>query len=706
MAILNKIRQRSIFLIVIIALALFSFVLADVFRNGGIDASKQNTVATINGVDIDREDFQNKVELQSQRLGPSGSNVRAVNAVWDQEVNRVLLEEQYESLGISVSTERLNELLKNALQNNATFQDETGFFSLPKMQEYIATIKNSGDPTLYNQWVNFEKSLENQEKQDIYYNLVKAGVGATLKDGEVAYKLDGNTIDIQFVQIPYASIPDEDIEVTKDEVAAYVRDHADEFQTEATRSIRFVKFEENPTLEDENAIKAEVEELLTIQRAKNGPEDPGLKLIPAEQIEDFVAEHSDLPYQNRFFYKTQLPLSERDSIHTLSIGDVWGPYKDGNFMKIDRVVETTQQPDSVLSRHILIAYQGAQRSTGTLPKEDAKALADSLFDVVKRNKSKFEALAAEFSSDASNKDKGGELSYVTSQSRLGFAPEFANFIYENEEGSLDLVETSFGFHIIEVLEQKNIQKILKLATVAKEIIPSNKTLGEVYNTTQKFEIASNSGPFDKVAEENGYIVSPVNNIRAMDENLSTAGSQRSVVQWAFNEETKVGDVKRFQINNGYLVVQLTKRTKKGLQDATTASPRVTSILRNQKKATQIKETIKSSDLSTIAANNSQSVQTAGALNMATPTIAGVAGQEPKVIGAAFALNEGETSTPIEGERGVFVVRVTKVSEATTLDNYAAYAGQETQKARTGVTSKVIAALKEAADIEDNRSTFY
>jgi len=375
-------------------------------------------------------------------------------------------------------------------------------------------------------------------------------------------------------------------------------------------------------------------------------------------------------------------------------------------MKIDRIVETTQQPDSVLSRHILIAYQGAQRATGTLPKEDAKALADSIFDVVKRNKSKFETLAAEFSSDASNKDKGGELNYITPQSRFGFAPEFANFVYENEKGALDLVETSFGFHIIEVLEQKNLQKVMKLATVAKEIIPSNKTLGEVYNTTQKFEIAASKGEFDKVAEENGYTPSPVNNIRAMDENLSTAGNQRSIVQWAFNEDSKVGDVKRFQVNNGYLVVQLTKRAKEGLKDATTASPQVTPILRNQKKAARIKETIKSSDLSAIAADNSQSVQTAGALNMATPTIAGVAGQEPKVIGAAFSLKEGETSGPIEGERGVFVVRVTKISEATTLDNYAAYANQETQKSRTGVTSKVIAALKEAADIDDNRSTFY
>ena len=705
MAILNKIRQRSIFLIVIIAMALFAFVLADVFRNGGLDASKQSTVATINGVDINREEFQNKVEQQSQRLGASGSNIRAVNAAWDQEVNRIVLEEQYEALGISVSTDRLNELLKNALQNNATFQDADGFFSLPKMQEYIATIKSSGDPTLYNQWVTFERTLENQEKQDIYYNLVKAGVSATLKDGEVAYKLDGNTIDIQFVQIPYASIPNEDIEITKEEIAAYVREHSDEFETEATRSIRFVKFEEKPTLEDENAIKATVEELLTIQKAKNGPQDPGLKLIPVEQIEDFIAEHSDLPYQNYLAYKSQLPKSEKDSIYTLNVGDVYGPYKDGDFMKIDRVVETAQQPDSVRSRHILIAYQGAQRATGTLPKEEAKALADSLFAVVKRNKSKFEALAAEFSSDASNKDKGGELDFVTPQTRLRFAPEFADFIYENDKGSLDLVETSFGYHIIEVLEQKNLQKVMKLATVAKEIIPSNKTLGEVYNTTQKFQIAAKTGEFDKVAEESGYTVNPVNTIKPLDETIPFVGSQRSIVQWAFDEETKDNDIKRFQVNDGYVVAQLTKRTKKGLQDATTASTTVTPILRNQKKAAQIKAIIKGSELSAIASDNGQQVQTAGALNMATPTIAG-AGTEPKVVGAAFALKEGETSGPIEGKNGVYVVKVTKASEAPALDNYAAFSGQETQKARAGVSAKVIEALKKAADIEDNRATFY
>ena len=705
MAILNKIRSKGVFLIIIIALALFAFIIGDVIRNQGSSFSKQNTLASINGVDLDSEDFARKVEQQSQRFGSTGSNINAVNAVWNQEVSRVLLEEQYEQLGITVTEERLNELLKTALQNNATFQDESGFFSLAKMQEYLATIKQPGNETLYNSWITFEKSLENQEKQDIYYNLIKAGVGATLKDGEAAYRLDGNTVDIEFVQIPYTSVPDEDIEITKEEITAYINAHTDEYQTEGTRSIRFVKFEDKPTLDDENDIKAEIEELITRQKASNGLEDPGLKLIPTDQVFDFVAEHSDTPYVDQFVYKSQLPNEVKDTLYALETGDVYGPYKDGDYLKIQRLMETAQLPDSVRSRHILISYQGAQRSPEIRSKDDAQKLADSIFTVVKRNRSKFGELAAGFSSDASNKDTDGELTPVSYLARPNFAPAFGNFIFEEEEGDLDLVETSFGYHIIEILEQKNIQKVQKWATVSKEILPSNKTLGDVYNATQKFEIAAREGKFDEVGEASGYTVRPVNAMKPMDATLPGEGAQREIIRWAFDEESKVGDIKRFQVTNGHIVAQVTKRTKKGLEDATTASTKVTPILRNKKKAEIIKGKISGTDLSTIASDNSQQVKTAGAINMANPTIAG-AGEEPKVVGAAFALNEGETSTPIEGDRGVYVIKITSKSEIANLDNYTPYAGQETQKARTGVTSKVIAALKEAADIEDNRVVFY
>ncbi len=700
-------------MIIIIALALFAFIFSSILDSGGFNADKQNRVASINGVTIDREDFAAKVEAQSRRMGANASTTRAVNAVWDQEVNRVVLEEQYEELGIEVGKDRTQELLKQALQNDARFQDADGFFSEAKMQEFIATLKDSQNPNDYNSWLIFEENLRNQEKQEIYYNLVKAGVGATLKDGEIAYKLDGNNVDIQYVQVPYSSVPDEEAPVSKEEIKTYINNHKEEFKTDATRSIRFVKFAEEASLEDENAIKEELTRLRSEYTSRNGATGITETLAgfdDTENVEDFLLDNSDVAYVDRWFFKKDLPQTNADTLFALGKGGVYGPYKDGRFMNLSRVMDVRKMPDSIDSRHILIDYQGAITnsprgpipSTATRTKEEAKELADSLLTVVKRNKSKFEDLAEEFSSDSSNSADGGNLDY---QNPNLFAEGFRDFLVDNNEGAIGVAETNFGFHIIEILDQKNVQDVIKVATVVKEIVPSDKTISSIYNTTQKFELAAAEGDFQEVATENGYAVRPVQRMKAMDENLPGEGAQRSVVQWSFEEETKVGDIKRFPTNNGYIVAQVTRKTPKGTERVEDASARVTPIIRNQKKAEIIKNKISGTTLSEIAQSQNQSVKTAGSVSMKAPTIAG-AGNEPKVVGAAFGLKQGEVSDPIEGSRGVYVIEVTKITEAPGLDNYAAFAGQEAQKSRTAVSSKVLNALKEAADIEDNRATFY
>ncbi|MEP0266809.1 peptidylprolyl isomerase [Dokdonia sp.] len=706
MAILNKIRSKSIYLILIIALALFAFIFSGIIDQGGFDSSKQNTVATINGEDIDREDFARKVEQQVRRLGPTGTTTRAVNSVWDQEVNRMVLEEQYEELGIQIGKDRITDLLKGALENDVRFQDADGNYSEGKMQEFIATLKDSGNPRDYQDWIIFEESLANTEKQNVYYNLVKAGLGATLKDGEVAYRLGGNSVDIQFVQIPYASIPDEDIAVSKAEIETYINAHKDDYQTDATRDIRFVNFEEKASLEDENALKESMmtllnKELISYNRSTK-INDTLAGLRETTDIAGFLSENSDLPYTDRFVFKKDLAGIVRDTISKLETGDIYGPYKDGRYMKLDRVIETRQMPDSVKASHVLVSYQGALRSSETRTEEEATKLADSILSVVKRDKSKFATLAATFSSDTSNKDKGGDLGF---QNPNIYTPDFRDYIIDNNEGSLDIVKTDFGFHIIEIIEQKNFQKVLKIASVAKEILPSDQTISEVYTNTQKFEIGAGEGDFEALAIENGYLVRPVNNIGVMDETLPGQGTQRPIVQWSFEEDAKVGDIKRFQVNNGYIVAQITRKVNKGLQRSEDASARVLPIIRNQKKAAQIKTGISGTTLDAIAQNQSQTVKTSGSINMTSPNIAG-AGDEPKVVGAAFSLAEGETSNPIEGAKGIYVIKVTKKTDAPVLENYGTYAVQQTNSARAGVNAKVIEALKAAADIEDNRGVFY
>lgn len=713
MAILNKIRSKSIFLIIIIALALFAFIFSSILDSGGFNADKQNRVATVNGVNIDREDFAAKVEAQTRRLGANASTTQAVNAVWNQEVNRIVLEEQYEELGIQVGKDRLQELLKQALQNDTRFQDSDGFFSEAKMQEFIATLKNSQNANDYRSWLVYEENLINEEKQNIYNNLVKAGVGATLKDGEVAYKLDGNNVDIQFVQVPYTSIPDEEVTVSKEEIQKYVNEHKEEYKTDETRTIRFVKFREEASLEDENALKAEMATLRNEYTSRNGATgvtETLAGLDKTENIEDFLLENSEVPYVDRWFFKSDLPKTNADTLFALPKGGIYGPYKDGNYMNLSRVMDVAQKYDSIQSKHILIDFAGAVTNTqrGQVPssqtrtKEAAEQLADSILRVVRRDRDQFEELAKTFSSDKGSAVKGGDLGYTR---ETDLTPNYGDFIAGNRVGAVDKVETPFGFHIIQVVDKKGTKKAIKVATVVKEILPSDKTISAIYNKTQKFELAAADGDFAEVAKENGYAVRPVQKMRAMDETLPGEGAQRSVIQWSFEEDTKVGDIKRFTANDGYIVAQLTRKAAKGTQQVEDVSSQVTPILRNQKKAAIIKGKLSGSTLQEIAQSQGQTVKTAGAVAMNAPTIAG-AGREPKVVGTAFGLKEGEISDPIAGERGVYVVQVTKITEAPVLDNYAALANQEAQKARVAVSSKVLEALKEAAEIEDNRSKFY
>ena len=128
-------------------------------------------------------------------------------------------------------------------------------------------------------------------------------------------------------------------------------------------------------------------------------------------------------------------------------------------------------------------------------------------------------------------------------------------------------------------------------------------------------------------------------------------------------------------------------------------------IRKEKKSEIIKSRVKAKDISTIADNQKQTVKSAVALNMKNPTLAG-AGREPLVIGTAFGLNEGEMSEPISGNTGVYIVKVTKITPATELNSYQAVANRVGKSKENAVNTQLYNALKEAAEIEDNRAVFY
>lgn len=706
MAVLNKIRQRSVFLIIIIALALFSFVLADVIRNGGFSSAKsQNVIATVNGEEIDREEFARNVENFQRNSGANASTSQAVNQVWENKLREIIIDEELEELGVRAEQSQIKQMMRAQMGNNPNFVNEAGVFDENRLREYVATMKATS-PEAYQQWLDFENSLGSSARENIYFSMVAAGVGATLTEAKQAYRFENDNIDMNFVQIPYTSVSDDEVDVSKDEIRDYIKKNPAKFETEASRNIQYVFFEEEASEEDRNEAKESLTSLLESRVEYNSASQsndtlPGFN--ETDDYESFVDANSDLPYEDRYFFKNQLPSDFRDELFNLEVGESFGPYEHDGYFKISKVVDARQIADSAKASHILISYQGLQFAPNvTRSKEEAEQLADSIADVVRRDKSQFANLAVEFSSDESNKAEGGDLGYFGPGDMV---PEFDSYVFENNEGDIGVIETDFGYHVIHIEEQSDRERAVKIATLAREIEASERSRNNLFNEATTFEIAAREGDFAKVAENEDIDVRTVRDVKALEENIPGLGNQRRIVQWAFEDDAEVGDVKRFDTAQGYVVAQVTAKRDAGLMSAENASSEVIPILTKKKKAEIIKEKISGSSLEEIASNQNSSVQSANAVNLDNPTLPG-AGREPAVVGTAFGMEPGQVSKPITGDKGVYVVELLNRNEAPEMDSYKNLADQETAQRRAEAAQRAFEALKEKADIEDNRAKFY
>ncbi|MEB8327820.1 SurA N-terminal domain-containing protein [Flavobacteriaceae bacterium KMM 6897] len=706
MAVLENIRKRTTILILIIGLALFAFVISGVFSSNGFsDGKVGSSVAEINGEEVSIDEFRQKVEAASRRYGPQASSMQLVNSVWDQEVRNMVLGQQFEELGIDIEQDQIvNYISSNpAYSESPQFLNESGVFDQNKFREFIADLK-ANNPAQYEIWLQEEKAIIQMAKEQTYFNLVRAGVGATLKEGEFDYKLANDKVDLSYVRVPYTSIADSTIEVSKKEIENYISAHKKDFKQEEARDIRFVYFEEKASLEDENAVKEEIVKLLDDSIEYNSTTDANDTIVGFRKSTDltaFLDRNSDLKYDTIYKAKNDLPAKFADSLINLSIGEIYGPYRDGEFFKFSKMV-SKKPKGSVKASHILISFAGAERANPEVQRtrEEAEKEAKELLIEAKKDGVVFAELARD-KSDGPSAPRGGDLGYF----QEGVMTEkFNDVAFNNSVGYVGLVETEFGFHIVKVDDK---QDIYRIATLARQIEPSEETSNKLFTDATKFEMetADSKETFAALAKSNDYAVRPVNKIKAMEENLPGLSAQRPVVQWAFNSDTKVGDIKRFNINNGYAVVQLTATYKEGVMSPEDASVIVLPKIRKDKKAVRIMEANKGKSIDALAKDNNVSMATASSLTMLTPTIPG-AGREPLVVGRAFALDKGKTSGLIKGETGVFMVTVTNKEEAPKLENYSTYANNVKAANESKVNNSVFTALKDKAEIEDKRSIFY
>lgn len=690
------------FLILVIGLALFAFVLDPSTISDFFSANKVNEIGEVNGEAISRQEFAEALDAYKAQTGNNMSEMQAAKAVWNNLIRQKIYKKQLEEAGITVGdADILNALYETpVIQNDARFQT-SGIFDKNKLKEHLATIKEENGQE-WGAWQKYMASIKSNIEKTTYDNLVAAGLGASLKEGESKYFTENTKVSGKYVYVPYTTIADSLVTLKKSDVQNYINKHQDAFQVEASRDIKIVKFNIEPTTEDEEAIKANVAKLIDDSVINNTPVK-GLK--NTTNYSEFLEENeSDLRLDDNYKFKIQVPQVIAEEVFNGKEGDVFGPYKDAGFFKLSKITEVKQLPDSAQASHILIPFVGSASADATVvqTEEEAKKTADSLLAVVKADKSKFADLAKEMSSDQGSAEKGGFYDWFAYNRMV---PSFRDFVFEGKEGDMGVVKSQFGFHVIKIDGQKNFQPVVKLATFGRKIEASEETENAVFQNAETLALElANGKDFEEAIKEKNLTSLPAVGLKSLDENVPGVGRERQIITWAFEKEVNEGDFKRFDVEGGYVVAVLTAKTEKGLMPVDKATASVRPILTNERKAKMIEDKISGSTLDEIAKSVSQTVRTATDVNLQSPTISGV-GFEPKVVGAMINAKENEVVKNVVGDKGVFAFVVEKKELPTALPNYDTYRKRIANE-RQNKTFQMYEAVKKASDIEDNMSSFY
>ena len=696
MAVLQKIRQRSLLLILVIGFCLLAFIIGDIFNSGGFNRTSKD-VGSIDGKDISFEDFRVKVS-NVEKSGQGITSTEAANRVWDQEVSIALLTSEFDKLGLRVGEKHLLEVLK-ADQNiggNPLFMNAAGVFDAAKFKEYFKS-----NPEQAQFLKDREKDAELNAKFQMYNTMIKAAVFTTVSEGKMKYEMEANKVNFAYVAGLYSTIKDSDVKVTDSEIVDYMKKNEKKFKADESREIEYVLIEDKPSAADEAEIKAKLNALLSgsvVYNQATGKNDTVAGFRTTKNVVDFVNSHSDVPYDSTYVAKKDLPAVDADKLFNLAPGAVYGPYIYGNYYCISRSMGMKSGVNAKAS-HILISYEGTQvpNKKEKRTKEEAKAKAESILAQVTANPDNFLMLAFTASDDSSSQ-QGGDLGYFGQNQMV---KPFNDFVFNNGIGKVGLVETPFGFHIIKITDK---QDGVRLATVAQKIQASETTSDKIFTQATKFEMDAADKDFGKVAKGMGLAVAPAVSVKGMDENFGPLGKQRNIVRWAFEKDVKQGSLKRFEVANvGHVIAKVKSIDKSGLVAVSVARPYVEQILKNKKKAELIKAKMTGSSLDAIAKAVGGTVQQAADLTMENPMLLNV-GPEPKVVGNAFALAANKLSAPIEGNTGVYVVKNISTVKAPALKDYKPYVAKlDAQKANE--VNRVISALKGNAKIEDNRQQF-
>ncbi len=695
MGLMTFLRNRAGYILVFaIGFAIVAFLVGDAINVGKpFWSANQKVVGTVDGNDISIDDFQPKVDQSlnqyKQQFGGSLNpqmTAMAVDQAWNAELAGVLLNKEYERLGLTVSEDELFDLLQG--QNPSPIIKQ--YFSNPQTGQIDrATLMNflkSKDAQALQQSNMLQEQIKEQSLQAKYSNLIRNSVYVTSLEATDEYTNRNKLANFKYIGLDYSTIADASVKLTDADYSAYYDENKARFNNpQETRSFDYVSFSIRPTAADSATVKAQVEKIAAdFKTSKN------------DSL--FAAINSDVKVPYTYLSKGKLGDAALDSaVFALPAGSFYGPTLTGNAYKLVKVIDTRFSPDSVKVKHILI---DPAKIGGDV---QAAKLADSLKSLIAKG-GNFAELAKTYSVDGS-KDQGGSL---PSFSRGQMVPEFENAAFDGKAGDLKVVKSQFGYHIMSIERQMGNSKVAKLAYIEKALGASSKTQQAAYKAASNFLNDVKGKDFAKYAQEKGLKVAVADKIGATQGFAAGLDNPRKLIQDAYAADK--GDVlpEIYTMTNEYVVAHLTAVNPKGILPLEAVKKEIQPLVINEVKAKLLKEKFNGAgkaSLDQIASKVGAPVNPVQNIVFANPVIPGVA-QENKLVGSVFGAQPGKISAPVAGDRGVYVFAVDGFTNPAPIANM--FKQKESMLLSLGQRSGQAAfqALIDQATIKDNRVKFY
>ena len=690
MGLFEAIRSRSGLVVSVIGISLIAFVLTDFLSSGNVlFQGDKDAVGRIGGTKISYIEFNKDVEeLRQNPQYAQASPLQISELVWNNLLNEKLLVEPMADLGFVVTDEELRRVieLNPSVQQMPGLQDpNTGAFRPDLLRSALQNLRDQREQSSeaaaqYESWVAFESDIKNQSLSNKIYDAVSAGMRMPPALQNALNARNNRQIQLEVASMSVSEVADSSVEATDADYKAVYAEYKSSFKlTKPVRDGFVADFPLVPSDEDLVKVKLELS-TLTADFAASSDDS------------SFAAANSDVFATPSLRPESSINPIVLEAIQGMTAGFVGGPIQDGDSYRLVKVMSRAALPDSARAKHILIAYAGSERSSAQRSYQEAKELADSLLAAIKSGAS-FAAASEALSSDVVAASKGGDLGWF--QPGM-MTPAFEQFCFERRTGSFDLVETEFGFHLVEVTGQKGSRPALRLAEIVRRIDVSPETEQKIYAQASALAKAIQEGKEpQEAAAQLGVAMLPARNVTATDASVMGLTDGREVVRWMFNEDREVGDVSVVNNNyKSYSVVYVSGAFEEGYKPLDAVKDDLNALALNRAKVRVLAERMsKTEQLNWTPAN----------VTLASPFL--VSGREPKVVGIAAGSKVGAESEVIEGSNGVYRFKVVNTFDAAP-SLTAADMAAENNRLAGNAQRMLLQSLLGSAKVTDNRGMFY